>query len=123
MSGPTTHPNLIYYVGDTILIDVTVTDARGNVVQLNGIDAKWVLDDPGGNNVAICTIGNGIKIVDVNGGKIEITVPATTTVTYAPGWYNDQLRIKFLAEGQVITQMVGLINIKPSLGGANPMLL
>jgi len=123
MSGPTTHPNLIYYVGDTILIDVTVTDARGNVVQLNGIDAKWVLDDPGGNNVAICTIGNGIKIVDVNGGKIEITVPATTTVTYAPGWYNDQLRIKFLAEGQVITQMVGLINIKPALGGANPMMI
>jgi hypothetical protein len=123
MSGPTTHPNLIYYVGDTILIDVTVTDARGNVVQLNGIDAKWVLDDPGGNNVAICTIGNGIKIVDVNGGKLEITVPAMTTITYAPGWYSDQLRIKFLAEGQVITQMVGLINIKPSLAGANPMMI
>jgi hypothetical protein len=123
MSGPTTHPNLIYYVGDTILIDVTVTDARGNVLQLVGIDVKWTLNDPNGVNVAICTVGNGIVITDVNGGKIEITVPAATTLTYAPGWYQDQLRIKTLSDGYVVTQMIGLINMKPSLAGANPMML
>jgi len=122
MSGPSTHPNLVYYVGDTILIDVTVTDGRGNVLQLAGVDAKWVLEDPLGNSVAISTLANGqIIITDVNGGKMEITVPAAQTLTFAPGTYRDQLRIKTLADGYVVTQMVGLINIKPSLVDANPM--
>lgn len=118
MSGPTEHRPLIYYVGDTILIDVRVTDARGKVLPLQGVDVKWTLVDPGGNNVANCTLGNGIEIIDLNGGKIEISSPSDTL---APGWYRDQLRLKTLADDYVITQMVGLINLKPSLAGANPI--
>jgi hypothetical protein len=119
MSGPTTHATLIYYVGDTILIDVQITDSKGNILPLQGIDLKWVLVDPQDATVAVCGIGTGIRIVDVNGGKIEIS---KATDTFAPAIYRDQLRIKTLADGYIITQMVGLINLKPSLPGANPML-
>jgi len=123
MSGPTEHRPMIFYIGDTILIDVQCTDARGNVLPLQGIDAKWVLEDAQQASVAIATIANGqIKILDVAGGKLEITVPASETVTWVPGVYRDQLRLKTLADGYVITQMVGLLNIKPALTDANPML-
>jgi hypothetical protein len=118
MSGPTTHPILVYYVGDTILIDVQITDGRGNILQLTDVDVKWVLVDAQNATVAVCGIGSGIEVVDVNGGKIEISTPSTTL---APGMYRDQLRLKTHADGYVVTQMIGLINLMPSLPGANPM--
>jgi len=118
MSGPTTHPTLVYYVGDTILIDVQITDARGNILQLTDIDVKWILVDEQNATVAVCAIGSGIDVIDVNGGKIEISTPSATL---APGMYRDQLRLKTQADGYVTTQMVGLIDLKPSLPGANPM--
>jgi hypothetical protein len=122
MSGPTEHRPLIFYVGDTILIDVQCTDAIGNVLPLQGVDAKWVMQDPSGNGVVIATIANGqIRVIDMDGGKIEISIPASQTITLAPGLYQDQLRLKTLADGYVITQMVGLINIKAALADANPM--
>jgi len=117
MAGPTQHPILDYYVGDTILIDVQITDARGNILQLTGVDVKWVLVDEQDANVATCTVGNGIEIVDVNGGKIEISKASDTL---APGVYRDQLRLRTQADGYIVTQMIGLINLLPSLTGANP---
>jgi hypothetical protein len=117
MSGPTQHPPLVFYVGDTILIDVTITDARGNVLQLTGVDVKWVMVDAQDATVAVCEIGSGITVVDVNGGKIEISKQSGTL---APGIYRDQLRLRTQADGYIVTQMIGLITINASLPGANP---
>jgi len=118
-SGPTTHELLVYYIGDTILMDVTCTDAKGNVIDLTNAGIEWYLDAADGSSAAVCTLNNGIEIAQdgPEAGKIEITVAAEVTAKYAPGYFKDQLRIITNA-GIVATQMVGLIMFKQSLNAA-----
>jgi len=124
MSGPAVHKTLVYYCGDTIMIDVTCVDRAGRPIQLVDVDLLWLLDDPDGNNVVQATSepGGGIQIADANAGKIQITVDKTVTSNFVPGFYQDQLKLTTL-QGNRSTQLVGLLEFKPSLSNVSPQRL
>lgn len=113
-SGPTVHDTLIYYQGDTIMIDVTCKDAKGSIINLNGASIEWLMDGADGN-VVLATLGNGIEIATTpEAGKVEVTVLSTVTEKFAPGFYQDQLRV-ISADNIQSTQLVGLIEMKSAL--------
>jgi hypothetical protein len=122
----TLHPQMSYYVGDTIMFDVICKDADGNPVNLSGINVDFKLNDPYGNNVENYTIigaviTGGLLILDMANGKIGVTVPATRTAGYITGYYRDHLRLTVPEPGFdaiVISELVGYIFIKPALKSA-----
>lgn len=121
----TLHPQMTYYVGDTIMYDVICKDADGVPVNLSGINVDLKVNDPYGANVENYTIIGGVivgglEILDMPGGKIGITVPASRTRNYIAGYYRDHLRLtvpEAPQESIVISELVGYIFIKPALSG------
>lgn len=119
----TLHPQMTYYAGDTIMYDVICKDADGVPVNLSGINVDLKVNDPYGVNVETYSIiggvvSGGLEILDMAGGKIGITIPASRTALYIPGYYRDHLRItvpEAPQESIVVSELVGYIFIKPAL--------
>jgi len=119
----TLHPQMTYYAGDTIMWDVICKDADGVPVNLSGINVDLKVNDPYGVNVESYSIIGGVivgglEILDMAGGKIGITLPASRTKDYMAGYYRDHMRLMVPEPGFesiVISELVGYIFIKPAL--------
>src|SRR5512139_961776 len=119
----TLHGLMDFYVGDTILIDVTVTDADGVELDLTTCDLEWKLNDPDGVNIETYSIRDGVvngdfDLIEADTGRVAITVGGSFTASYAPGYYHDQLRVWVPDPGFeviTVTEMVGTILMRRPL--------
>src|SRR5512139_2078922 len=119
----TMHTLMDFYVGDSMLIDVTINDAEGAALDLTGCDLEWMLNDPDGINALTYSIRAGVTtgnivVVNLVQGKIQITVPGSVSANFYPGYWHDQLRVWVPDPGfedVLATQLVGTVKLRPPL--------
>src|SRR5262245_24660785 len=122
----TMHGQMDFYVGDTILIDVTINDAAGAVLDLTNADVEWILTGTHDENIETLSIRDGVTVGDISVGdptlgKVNITVPSSRTSSYVPGYHHDQLRVWVVDPGFekiLATELVGTILIRKPLAKA-----
>jgi hypothetical protein len=121
----TMHGLMDFYVGDTIMIDVTINDSEGNLLDLTNADVEWLLNGTHGEHVETLSIRNSVTIGDITigdplQGKISITVPSSRTGNYQVGYHHDQLRVWLTDPGfekVLATELVGTIKMRKPLVG------
>jgi hypothetical protein len=84
------HPDISTVSGTPIVINGTLYDAAGNLLDLTNATLAWGLLDPDGNPVA--PLSATISKTDPANGAISIEVPATYTALQ-PGRYTDALEV------------------------------
>lgn len=99
--------NLSMIIGDTNIYDLSVT--RSNIpVDLTLSQITMTIRRPS-DNVAVITktIGDGIMLVDAPGGKAQISIPPSDTVSpFADGGYKFDIKV-IEASGVVSTVAYG----------------
>lgn len=79
-----------YYQGDTLELDVTVTDSDGNPYSLLEADATWVLVREQGDTPRLTkTIGDGITITDAEAGELTVTIDSGETSDFLGDHYHE----------------------------------
>lgn len=99
-----------YVAGDSLVIELTVRDARGAAVDLTGATIRWGMAPVAvrqvGDPVVTKTVGAGIEVTDAPKGKCRITLGAGDVAD--PGEYRHEAEIT-LANGQSYTVLSGTI--------------
>ncbi len=70
-----------YVAGDTVEIEVTVTNDDGSTKDLRGADIQFALSRyAGANPLFTRTVGDGIEFVDATAGELLIRIDGDDTV-------------------------------------------
>ena len=95
------------------VIDVTIKDERGQLVNCSGTALKWVIVDAANAMVLTKYTGDGIRYIDASTGQAEITLTATDT-DMPSGEYRHELLLTDI-DGHRYTVLTGILNIQTSL--------
>ena len=95
------------------VIDVTIKDERGQLVNCSGTALKWVIVDAANAMVLTKYTGDGIRYIDASTGQAEITLTATDT-DMPSGEYRHELLLTDI-DGHRYTVLTGIFNIQTSL--------
>jgi len=107
-----TGQNFTMWSGDTKVIEVTITDASGNAVNLTGATISYVLQRSVGSTVTISkTTASGISITDASGGVFQITLDASDTARLSGSSYYHECQITDTS-GNVSTVFTGTVTMK-----------
>lgn len=97
--------------GDTKVLEVTITDASGNAVNLTGATISYVLQRSVGSTVTISkTTDDGISITDASGGVFQITLDASDTASLSGSYYHECQITD--TSGNVSTVFTGTVTMK-----------
>jgi hypothetical protein len=108
------HKPEYFNVGDTWEIEGRLSYGDGTPFNLNmGCNIQWGLIDINSNTILSFSLGNGITVIDPNGGRCLITVTPSQSGMIAVGKYTDQCRATD-PTGYVSTQFQGTVYAKPS---------
>lgn len=91
-----TGQNFTMYQGDTLELEVTVTDPTNNdaVVDLTNCSLTWVLYRQNQAGVILTkTVGSGITITDASNGEFKITLDPSDTLNLY-GLYRHESELK-----------------------------
>lgn len=91
-----TNQNFSMYTGDSKTIQVNVTDANNNVIDLTGATVKWVLQQfPTSTTYQIekDVVNGGIALINASGGIFQINLSANDTKTLQQGTYFHQAKV------------------------------
>jgi hypothetical protein len=100
-----------YYSGDSLDLVVTVKNDDGDVVDISGADATWVLAPSEGRpSVVEKTTGSGISLTDAANGEVTISIDPSDTEN-KEGLYYHELQITD-DTGNVSTALSGEFEIK-----------
>ncbi len=103
-------PILDYIAGDTLIIDFTVTDQDGDVVDLTNATAVWKIClgtlEMTGSVLVTKTLGSGVAIIGPTEGKIRVTISKNTFTRV--GEFVHALKVT-LANGEGYTVSRGLL--------------
>ena len=95
------------------VIDVTIKDERGQLVNCSGASLKWVIADAANAAVLTKYTGDGIRYIDASTGQAEITLTATDT-DMPSGEYRHELLLTDI-DGHRYTVLIGALSIQTSL--------
>ena len=95
------------------VIDVTIKDERGQLVNCSGASLKWVIADAANAAVLTKYTGDGIRYIDASTGHAEITLTATDT-DMPSGEYRHELLLTDI-DGHRYTVLIGALSIQTSL--------
>lgn len=103
-----------YFAGDSLTIQITVTDSSGNALDLSGASIEWVLTETHDRTRLIekTTENGGISITDAANGVFEIYVQPQDTADLT-GDFDHEAEVTD-AGGNVVTVTSGIISIEPS---------
>jgi hypothetical protein len=108
LHGPAT-----FYRGNTWEILGELRDADGDPLDLTSAAVEWKVEDSSGATILDLSIGSGIQVTDILGGKIVITVTPTQSTAINAGTYKDELRVTDQT-GAIGTQWIGSFSVKDS---------
>jgi hypothetical protein len=95
------------------VIDVTIRDEHGQLVNCSGTALKWVIVDAANAMVLTKYTGDGIRYIDASTGQAEIALTATDT-DMPSGEYRHELLLTDI-DGHRYTVLTGILNIQTSL--------
>ena len=95
------------------VIDVTIKDERGQLVNCSGTALKWVIVDAANAMVLTKYTGDGIRYIDASTGQAEIALTATDT-DMPSGEYRHELLLTDI-DGHRYTVLTGILNTQTSL--------
>jgi len=95
------------------VIDVTIRDEHGQLVNCSGTALKWVIVDAANAMVLTKYTGDGIRYIDASTGQAEIALTATDT-DMPSGEYRHELLLTDI-DGHRYTVLTGIFNIQTSL--------
>jgi len=95
------------------VIDVTIRDEHGQLVNCSGTALKWVIVDAANAMVLTKYTGDGIRYIDASTGQAEIALTATDT-DMPSGEYRHELLLTDI-DGHRYTVLTGILNTQTSL--------
>ena len=95
------------------VIDVTIRDEHGQLVNCSGTALKWVIVDATNAMVLTKYTGDGIRYIDASTGQAEIALTATDT-DMPSGEYRHELLLIDI-DGHRYTVLTGVLSIRTSL--------
>lgn len=111
--GVTATRDISVYRRNHQVIDVTIRDEHGQLVNCSGTALKWVIVDAANAMVLTKYTGDGIRYIDASTGQAEIALTATDT-DMPSGEYRHELLLTDI-DGHRYTVLTGIFNIQTSL--------
>lgn len=103
------------YQGDSKILEVTVKDSDGNIVNLTGASARWALGHTAAGPVLASrdTTEGSVTFTDAESGELEVEIqPEDTESLY--GTYYHEVEVTD-PEGYISTVFSGQLKIKQAL--------
>lgn len=106
--------NATIWAGDTVNLDVAVTNSAGAAKDITGATIAYVLfNEPAGATVLTKTTADDIAITPGTGGLFTITLEPADTESVAPGAYYHEAEVTDIS-GNVATVLTGKVTIMRS---------
>lgn len=110
--------NVVLRAGDSLLVQVAVTDRDNNSINLTNAYIRYVADTP--DLLLKSTLTGGIVIIDAGLGEFEIELEQADTVDIQRQLVVPHECKVHLMTGEVLTVFSGNLKIAPTLIGAIP---